>query len=54
MGLMEICAAVIPSFDFQPKLHVHYQQTVLPIRDGLPKMKDLPEEVGGSGEELPE
>jgi len=27
---------------------------VLPIRDGLPKMKDMPEEMGGSGETLPE
>jgi hypothetical protein len=27
---------------------------VLPIRDGLPKMKDFPAELGGSGETLPE
>ena len=29
-------------------------QTVLHIKDGLPKMKDLPKEMGGSGELLPE
>ena len=28
--------------------------TVLRIKDGLPKMKDLPKEMGGSGEILPE
>jgi hypothetical protein len=27
---------------------------VLPIRDGLPKLKDFPSELGGSGETLPE
>ena len=25
-----------------------------PMRDGLPKMKDFPKELGGSGETLPE
>jgi len=27
---------------------------VLPMKDGLPKLKDFPEELGGSGETLPE
>jgi hypothetical protein len=27
---------------------------VLPIRDGLPKMRDVPAEMGGSGETLAE
>jgi len=35
-------------------VHVHYQETRLPIRDGLPKMKDMPQEMGGSGVLLPE
>ena len=34
--------------------HVNYESTVLPIRDGLPKLKDFPEELGGSGETLAE
>jgi hypothetical protein len=29
-------------------------QTVLPMKDGLPKLKDFPAEIGGSGETLPE
>jgi hypothetical protein len=33
---------------------VHYQESVLPIRDGKPKMKDMPKEMGGSGVTLPE
>jgi hypothetical protein len=35
-------------------VHVHYQETVLPMRDGKPKFKDIPAEMGGSGTLLPE
>jgi hypothetical protein len=35
-------------------LHVHYGESVLPIRDGLPKQKDMPKEMGGSGTLLAE
>jgi hypothetical protein len=35
-------------------VHVHYQETVLHITDGLPKMADVPAELGGSGKTLPE
>ncbi|MEZ0367870.1 MAG: GFA family protein [Candidatus Sericytochromatia bacterium] len=52
--LVDVYAATIPDFGFQPGVHVHYQYSVLPIKDGLPKMKDLPAEMGGSGETLPE
>ena len=54
MGLTEVCAAIVPELPFQPAVHVHYQDAVLRIPDGLPKMKDLPTEAGGSGLELPE
>jgi hypothetical protein len=53
-NLVDIYAAMIPSFPFKPGLHVNYQETVLHIRDGLPKQKDVPKEMGGSGELLPE
>jgi hypothetical protein len=53
-GLWDVYAATIPSFPFRPQLHVHYGETVLPLRDGLPKQKDLPAEMGGSGVVLPE
>jgi hypothetical protein len=35
-------------------LHVNYGETVLHIHDGLPKQKDFPKEMGGSGVSLPE
>ncbi len=54
MGMTEVCAAIIPDMLFKPVLHVHYQENVLPMRDGLPKMKDVPKEAGGSGSLLPE
>ena len=45
-------AAVIPSLDFKPGVHVHYQETVLRMHDGVAKMRDVPSEMGGSGEVL--
>ena len=53
-GVVDVYSATIPGFRFQPALHVNYQETVLRIRDGLPKMKDMPAEMGGSGVTLPE
>lgn len=49
LGLIDIYAAIIPDLSFKPGVHVHYQETVLHIKDGLPKMQDLPKEMGGSG-----
>ena len=49
MGLVDVPAAVISGFDFVPLFHVHYQETVHRVADGLPKFKDLPKEAGGSG-----
>ena len=53
-NLVDVYAASIPDFPFRPAVHVHYQESVLPIRDGLPKLRDLPKEMGGSGEAMPE
>ena len=52
--LVDVFAATIPSFPFEPGIHVNYESTVLPMHDGLTKMKDFPAELGGSGETLPE
>ena len=53
-NLTDVYAATLPGLDFQPMLHVNYQETVLPMKDGLPKMKDFPAALGGSGIELAE
>jgi len=54
MGLTDVYAAAIPDFDHQAAVHVNYQETTLRIKDGLPKLKDFPSEMGGSGDVLPE
>ena len=54
MGLVDVPAVVIKDLVFDPAFHVHYQETVHPMKDGLPKFKDLPQEAGGSGAKLPE
>ncbi len=54
LGLVDIYAVLLPTLEFKPGLHVNYAETVLPMKDGLPKMKDFPSEFGGSGEVLPE
>ena len=53
-NLTDVYAATIPDMPFKPGIHVHYQETVLRVRDGLPKMKDMPKQMGGSGDTLPE
>lgn len=53
-GLVDVFAATIPSFPFVPHVHVNYEESVLRMKDGLPKLKGFPKELGGSGEVLPE
>jgi hypothetical protein len=53
-NLIDVYAATIPGFPFKPGVHVNYAEAVLRIKDGLPKLKDLPKEMGGTGETLPE
>ncbi len=52
--LVDVYAATIPDVPFKPGVHVNYQDTVLPMKDGLPKQRDFPAELGGSGELIPE
>ncbi len=53
-GLVDVYAAAIPGLAFEPKLHVNYGETVLRMHDGLPKQRDFPAEMGGSGTVLAE
>jgi len=54
LGLVDVFAATIPTLEFKPGVHVNYAETVLRMRDGLPKLKDFPAELGGSGEAVAE
>jgi hypothetical protein len=53
-GLTDVYAATIPGVKFAPGVHVNYSETVLRMKDGLPKLKDFPAELGGSGVSVPE
>lgn len=54
MGLIDVFAAVLENFEYKPSIHVHYHESVLCIKDGLLKFRDLPTEAGGSGVNIAE
>ncbi len=47
--LTDVYASAVPELPFRPMVHVNYGETVLRMHDGLPKQRDLPPEMGGSG-----
>lgn len=53
-GLVDVFASTVPSVAFKAGVHVNYAETVLPMKDGLPKLKDFPAELGGSGQMVAE
>ena len=53
LGLTDI-RAPLSGVVFKPTVHLNYEEAVLPIKDGLPKLRDFPKAIGGSGETLPE
>jgi hypothetical protein len=54
LDLVDMFVATFPTLAFSPSVHINYAETVLPVRDGLPKLKDFPKEFGGSGEMIAE
>jgi len=52
LGLVDVFSATLPTLKYSPGVHVNYAETVLPVKDGLPKLKDFPVEFGGSGEQI--
>ncbi|HSS65510.1 MAG TPA: GFA family protein [Gammaproteobacteria bacterium] len=53
-GFSDVFPALVSDFEFRPAMHVHYRESVLRIKDGLPKWRDLPDKAGGSGKLLAE
>lgn len=51
-GVVDVYASILPDFPFEPSLHVYYGEKIMSVPDGLPKFKDIPAEMGGSGETL--
>ena len=54
LGLTHIYPASFPTLTFEPTVHLNYAETVLPMNDRLPKLRDFPAAAGGSGETLSE
>ena len=52
--LIDVYASVLDGIEFKLGAHENYAQSILPIKDGLPKFKDFPKELGGSGELMDE
>ena len=50
---MDVRSGAFRNSPFKPKVHLNYAETILPMRDGLLKLKDFPGEIGVSGETLP-
>ena len=53
-GIIDVFAATIPGVAFKPGVHVNYAETVMPMKDGLPKMRDFPTDLGGTGQTMAE
>ena len=52
--MIDVYAAMLPELKFKPGVHIFYGEKAVAIKDGLPKFKDAPKEMGGSGVTLPE
>jgi hypothetical protein len=53
LGLADI-RVPLRGLPFKPTVHLNHEEKPLPIRDGLPKLRDFPKEIGGSGEMISE
>lgn len=54
LELVDVYLNTVQGIKHEGKLHVFYGEKTLAVRDGLPKFKDLPANLGGSGVQLPE
>ena len=52
--MVDVYVAMISTLAFQPGVHVNYAETVIRMKDGLPKLTDFPAELGGSVGAVPE
>ena len=53
-GIIDVYGSILENFSFKPTAHINYENTILSIKDGLPKFKYFPEDFGGTGTLLTE
>ena len=44
LGLVDVLSATLPTLTYTPGVHVNYAETVLPMKNRIPKFKDFPAE----------
>jgi len=54
LNIYDLCVGILQDFEFKPAIHVNYQDRVVSMPDGLPKFRDLPKSVGGTGKLMEE
>jgi hypothetical protein len=54
LGFTDVPAGVLPAIGFVPAVHLNYREAVLPMPDGILKLRDFPAAAGGTGEVLPD
>jgi hypothetical protein len=54
LGLRDIRPGILSTLTVRPTVHVNYAETVFPMHDGLPKLRDMTPQFGGSGELMEE
>lgn len=54
LGVVDVFSATLPTLPFKAGLHINYAETVLPMKDGLPKFRDFPGAFGGSDQTMAE
>lgn len=52
MRLIDVYATLLRGYTHEPTLHANYGSRMVSVKDGLPKFRDLPADLGGSGETL--
>lgn len=53
-GVVDVFAPLLTTLAFEPQFHMNYKEHMVPLKDGLPKFKDLPADLGGSGDTMDE
>ena len=53
-NFVEVYPNTVPDLVHEPTIYVYYGSETISVHDGLPKIKDLPTEFGGSGEMVPD
>jgi hypothetical protein len=54
LGMTDVRPPVVAGLAFRPTIHLNYAEAVMPMKDGLPKLRDFPAAAGGSGKLVPE